>query len=163
MLCFVLCVYVLQIVFVFFFYEHYVLPFVILQTGVISDDELLDLLDLALSTDTSNTVIRARELVRTRIDPLQLISQLANLIMDILAGKFELGDSEIRRFCNRYTCKCFKIYYILFSFEHISPFCVCSPYLCLLLSYFCCLNLVVLSNHSGSRHAETKSCIKNTV
>jgi len=41
--------------------------------------------------------------------------------------------------------------------------CVCSPYLCLLLSYFCCLNLVVLSNHSGSRHAETKSCIKNTV
>ncbi|KAL2573283.1 hypothetical protein AAZV13_17G116500 [Glycine max] len=72
-------------------------------TGVISDDELLDLLDLALSTDTSNTVIRARELVRTRIDPLQLISQLANLIMDILAGKFELGDSEIRRFCNRYT------------------------------------------------------------
>ena len=108
MLCFVLCVYVLQIVFVFFFYEHYVLPFVILQTGVISDDELLDLLDLALSTDTSNTVIRARELVRTRIDPLQLISQLANLIMDILAGKFELGDSEIRtRFCNRCTCKCF--------------------------------------------------------
>ncbi|RDX67548.1 Protein STICHEL-like 2, partial [Mucuna pruriens] len=73
-------------------------------TGVISDDELLDLLDLALSSDTSNTVIRARELVRTRIDPLQLISQLANLIMDILAGKCELGGSEIRRrFCNRYT------------------------------------------------------------
>lgn len=108
MLCFVLCVYVLQIVFVFFFYEHYVLPFVILQTGVISDDELLDLLDLALSSDTSNTVIRARKLVRTRIDPLQLISQLANLIMDILAGKCELGASETRtRFCNRYTCKCF--------------------------------------------------------
>ncbi|TKY55291.1 STICHEL 2 protein [Spatholobus suberectus] len=73
-------------------------------TGVISDDELLDLLDLALSSDTSNTVIRARELVRTRIDPLQLISQLANLIMDILAGKCELGGSEIRRrFCDRYT------------------------------------------------------------
>ncbi|KAH1132791.1 hypothetical protein AAZX31_05G042300 [Glycine max] len=73
-------------------------------TGVISDDELLDLLDLALSSDTSNTVIRARKLVRTRIDPLQLISQLANLIMDILAGKCELGASETRtRFCNRYT------------------------------------------------------------
>ncbi|XP_029127405.1 protein STICHEL-like 2 isoform X2 [Cajanus cajan] len=72
--------------------------------GVISDDELLDLLDLALSSDTSNTVIRARELVSTRIDPVQLISQLANLIMDILAGKSELGGSEIRRkFCNRYT------------------------------------------------------------
>ncbi|KAK7330579.1 hypothetical protein VNO77_24775 [Canavalia gladiata] len=72
-------------------------------TGVISDDELLDLLDLALSSDTSNTVIRARELMRTRIDPLQLISQLANLIMDILAGKCELGGSEIRRSSNRYT------------------------------------------------------------
>ncbi|KAL2321727.1 hypothetical protein Fmac_026106 [Flemingia macrophylla] len=73
-------------------------------TGVISDDELLDLLDLALSSDTSNTVIRARELVRTRIDPVRLISQLANLIMDILAGKCELGGSETgRRFCSRYT------------------------------------------------------------
>ncbi|KAK2409312.1 AAA-type ATPase family protein [Trifolium repens] len=66
-------------------------------TGVISDDELLDLLDLSLSSDTSNTVIRARELLRSRIDPLQLISQLANLIMDILAGKCELSGSEIRR------------------------------------------------------------------
>ncbi|KAL1333668.1 hypothetical protein HN51_062544 [Arachis hypogaea] len=66
-------------------------------TGVVSDDELLDLLDLALSSDTSNTVIRARELMRSRIDPLQLVSQLANLIMDILAGKSEVGDSEIRR------------------------------------------------------------------
>ncbi|XP_068464903.1 protein STICHEL-like 2 isoform X2 [Phaseolus vulgaris] len=73
-------------------------------TGVISDDELLDLLDLALSSDTSNTVIRARELVRTRIDPLQLISQLANLIMDILSGKCELRGSEIKTgFYNRYT------------------------------------------------------------
>ncbi|CAK8562932.1 unnamed protein product [Lathyrus sativus] len=66
-------------------------------TGVISDDELLDLLDLSLSSDTTNTVIRARELLRSRIDPLQLTSQLANLIMDILAGKCELGGSEIRR------------------------------------------------------------------
>ncbi|KAI3464176.1 hypothetical protein Pfo_020839 [Paulownia fortunei] len=65
--------------------------------GVVSDAELLDLLHLALSSDASNTVKRARELMRTRIDPLQLISQLANLIMDILAGKCEEGVSEIRR------------------------------------------------------------------
>ncbi|KAI4336259.1 hypothetical protein L6164_014805 [Bauhinia variegata] len=72
-------------------------------TGVVSDDELLDLLDLALSSDTSNTVIRARELMRSRIDPLQLISQLANLIMDILAGKGQDGGSEARRrFCSRH-------------------------------------------------------------
>ncbi|XVF11629.1 hypothetical protein REPUB_Repub08aG0043700 [Reevesia pubescens] len=65
--------------------------------GTVSDDELLDLLDLALSCDTSNTVIRARELMRSRIDPMQLISQLANLIMDILSGKCEEGGSEARR------------------------------------------------------------------
>ncbi|KAK4428148.1 protein STICHEL-like 2 [Sesamum alatum] len=65
--------------------------------GVVSDDELLDLLYLALSSDASNTVKRARELMRSRIDPLQLISQLANLIMDILAGKCPDGVSEVRR------------------------------------------------------------------
>ncbi|XP_077253080.1 protein STICHEL-like 2 [Tasmannia lanceolata] len=65
--------------------------------GIVSDDELLDLLDLALSSDTSNTVRRARELMRSRIDPMQLISQLANLIMDILAGRCQLGSSEVER------------------------------------------------------------------
>ncbi|KAE9610118.1 hypothetical protein Lal_00006892 [Lupinus albus] len=73
-------------------------------TGVVSDEELLELLDLALSSDTSNTVRKARELMRSRIDPLQLMSQLANLIMDILAGKYEVGGSEIsRRFSTRHT------------------------------------------------------------
>ncbi|KAI4343668.1 hypothetical protein L6164_010989 [Bauhinia variegata] len=72
-------------------------------TGVVSDDELLDLLDLALSSDISNTVIRARELMKSRIDPLQLISQLTNLIMDILAGKGHDGVSEAkRRFSSRH-------------------------------------------------------------
>ncbi|KDP30993.1 hypothetical protein JCGZ_11369 [Jatropha curcas] len=65
--------------------------------GVVSEDELLDLLDLALSSDTSNTVIRARELMRSRIDPMQLVTQLANLIMDILAGKCQGDGSEVRR------------------------------------------------------------------
>ncbi|EXB94436.1 DNA polymerase III subunit [Morus notabilis] len=71
--------------------------------GIVSDDELLDLLDLAMSSDTSKTVIRARELMRSRIDPMQLTSQLANLIMDILAGCQE-GCSEVRRrFSSRHT------------------------------------------------------------
>lgn len=67
---------------------------------------MLDLLDLALSCDTSNTVIRARELMRSKIDPMQLISQLANLIMDILAGKCEEDSSEARRkFSGNHACK----------------------------------------------------------
>ncbi|XP_057534942.1 protein STICHEL-like 2 isoform X2 [Amaranthus tricolor] len=65
--------------------------------GSVSDDDLLDLLDLALSADTSNTVKKARELMSSRIDPMQLISQLANIIMDILAGKFQEEESETRR------------------------------------------------------------------
>ncbi|PIA51490.1 hypothetical protein AQUCO_01100375v1 [Aquilegia coerulea] len=65
--------------------------------GVVSDEELLDLLDVALSSDTSSTVVRARELMKSRVDPMQLISQLANLIMDILAGRFETGISEVQR------------------------------------------------------------------
>ncbi|KAJ8771274.1 hypothetical protein K2173_026451 [Erythroxylum novogranatense] len=72
--------------------------------GVASDDELLDLLDLALSSDTSKTVTRARDLMRSRIDPMQLVSQLANLIMDILAGKCQEESSEVRRkFSQRYA------------------------------------------------------------
>ncbi|KAK6924741.1 hypothetical protein RJ641_009067 [Dillenia turbinata] len=72
--------------------------------GVVPEDELIDLLDLALSSDTSNTVRKAREMMRSRIDPMQLISQLANLIMDILAGKCEHGASEVRRtFFERHT------------------------------------------------------------
>ena len=60
-----------------------------MQIGIVSDEELFELLAMALSSDTSNTVKRARELMRSRIDPMQLISQLANLIMDILSGKFQ--------------------------------------------------------------------------
>ncbi|XP_009790508.1 protein STICHEL-like 2 isoform X2 [Nicotiana tabacum] len=69
-------------------------PLVYELIGAVSDDELLELLHLALSSDTSNTVKRARELMRSRIDPMQLISQLANLIMDILAGKCQISACE---------------------------------------------------------------------
>ncbi|KAF5730910.1 protein STICHEL-like 2 [Tripterygium wilfordii] len=65
--------------------------------GMVSEEELLDLLHLALSSDISNTVVRARELMRSRIDPMQLMSQLASIIMDILAGAFEEGGTEARR------------------------------------------------------------------
>ncbi|XP_010555521.1 PREDICTED: protein STICHEL-like 2 [Tarenaya hassleriana] len=72
--------------------------------GVVSDEELLELLDLALSSDTSNTVIRARELMRSKIDPMQLISQLASLIMDIIAEKCRESSSEARhRFLTRHS------------------------------------------------------------
>lgn len=78
----------------------------LMQIGTVSDDDLLDLLDLALSSDTSNTVRRARELMKSRVDPMQLISQLANLIMDILAGRWQSGSSIVgRKLFRKPTCK----------------------------------------------------------
>ncbi|OAY84444.1 Protein STICHEL-like 2 [Ananas comosus] len=63
--------------------------------GDVSDDELLDLLDSAFSSDAAATVKKARELMSSKIDPVQLLSQLANLIMDTVARRFQDGDSEV--------------------------------------------------------------------
>lgn len=89
-----------------------------LQNGFVSNDELLNLLHLALSCDASNTVKKARELLGSRIDPLQLVSQLANLIMDILSGKCPDGISEVRR-------KLFATNNCMFHFTCLQ---VCSPF-----------------------------------
>eukprot|EP01018_Ginkgo_biloba_P023092 Gb_02960 [translate_table: standard] len=60
--------------------------------GVVSDEKLLDLLELALSADTARTVRSAREVMDAGIEPMTLMSQLASLIMDILAGSYKLAD-----------------------------------------------------------------------
>nr|CAB3487421.1 unnamed protein product [Digitaria exilis] len=74
------------------------------KVGSVSDDELIELLDLALSSDTTNTVRRARELMGSAIDPLQLVSQLANLIMDILSGRCQSAATEVSKsFLGRYA------------------------------------------------------------
>ncbi|KAF8412040.1 hypothetical protein HHK36_004600 [Tetracentron sinense] len=62
--------------------------------GVVSDEKLLDLLELAMSSDTAETVKRARELMDSGVDPMALMSQLAGLIMDIIAGTYHLVDSK---------------------------------------------------------------------
>lgn len=62
--------------------------------GVVSDDKLLELLELAMSSDTAETVKRARELMDSGVDPIVLMSQLASLIMDIIAGTYCIIDSQ---------------------------------------------------------------------
>lgn len=54
--------------------------------GVVSDEKLLELLELAMSSDTAETVKRAREMLDSGVDPIVLMSQMATLIMDIIAG-----------------------------------------------------------------------------
>ncbi|KAL8129056.1 hypothetical protein V2J09_018211 [Rumex salicifolius] len=61
--------------------------------GVVSDEKLIELLELAISSNTAETVKKARELLDSGADPLALMSQLATLIMDIIAGNYLLdGD-----------------------------------------------------------------------
>ncbi|KAK8608583.1 hypothetical protein V6N13_024003 [Hibiscus sabdariffa] len=62
--------------------------------GVVSDEKLLELLELAMSSDTAETVKRARELMDSGVDPMVLMSQLASLIMDIIAGTYNIADSK---------------------------------------------------------------------
>ncbi|CAL4996645.1 unnamed protein product [Urochloa decumbens] len=71
--------------------------------GDVSDEELLDLLNLAMSSDAATIVRRARELLSSKVDPLQLLAQLANLIMDILAAKHPSDSSEVRRVTGKHT------------------------------------------------------------
>ncbi|XP_057978100.1 protein STICHEL [Malania oleifera] len=62
--------------------------------GVVSDDKLLELLELALSSDTAETVKRARELMDSGVDPMVLMSQMASLIMDLIAGTYRIVDMK---------------------------------------------------------------------
>ncbi|KAJ4795682.1 DNA polymerase III subunit gamma/tau [Rhynchospora pubera] len=62
--------------------------------GVVPDEKLFDLLELAMSADTAETVKRSRELMDSGVDPMALMSQLAGLIMDIIAGTYGLANSR---------------------------------------------------------------------
>ncbi|KAF8715724.1 hypothetical protein HU200_026668 [Digitaria exilis] len=65
--------------------------------GLVSDDKLVDLLDLALSADTVNTVKTLRDITETGVEPLALMSQLATIITDILAGTYAFSRERVRR------------------------------------------------------------------
>ncbi|KAL4556415.1 hypothetical protein LXL04_039066 [Taraxacum kok-saghyz] len=62
--------------------------------GVVSDDKLLELLELAMSSNTAETVKRAREVMEMGVDPMVLMSQMATLIMDIIAGTYQVVEAS---------------------------------------------------------------------
>ncbi|TXG47666.1 hypothetical protein EZV62_026960 [Acer yangbiense] len=72
-------------------------PLVQELVGLISDEKLVDLLDLALSADTVNTVKNLRLIMETGVEPLALMSQLATVITDILAGSYDFTKDRHRR------------------------------------------------------------------
>jgi hypothetical protein len=57
----------------------------------------VDLLDLAISADTVNTVKNLRVIMETGVEPLALMSQLATVITDILAGSYDFTKERPRR------------------------------------------------------------------
>ncbi|KVI11328.1 protein STICHEL-like [Cynara cardunculus var. scolymus] len=61
--------------------------------GVVSDEKLLELLELAMSSNTAETVKRAREFMDLGVDPMVLMSQMATLIMDIIAGTYQVVEA----------------------------------------------------------------------
>ncbi|KAI4343037.1 hypothetical protein MLD38_027585 [Melastoma candidum] len=65
--------------------------------GLVSDETLVNLLDLALSADTVNTIKNFREIMETGVEPLALMSQLAMVITDILAGSCDLTKGRHQR------------------------------------------------------------------
>ncbi|KAL6553287.1 hypothetical protein OROGR_007129 [Orobanche gracilis] len=65
--------------------------------GLISDEKLVDLLDLALSADTVNTVKNLRDIMESGVEPLALMSQVATVITDILAGSYDFTKEASRR------------------------------------------------------------------
>ncbi|PWA61210.1 hypothetical protein CTI12_AA375020 [Artemisia annua] len=72
-------------------------PLVQELVGLISDDKLVDLLDFALSADTVNTVKHLREIMESGVEPLALMSQLATVITDILAGSYNFMKERPKR------------------------------------------------------------------
>ncbi|CAN8267392.1 unnamed protein product [Cochlearia groenlandica] len=67
------------------------------MVGLVSDEKLVDLLDLALSADTVNTVKNVRIIMETGVEPLALMSQLATVITDILAGSYDFAKDPCKR------------------------------------------------------------------
>ncbi|KAH1091098.1 hypothetical protein J1N35_018355 [Gossypium stocksii] len=72
-------------------------PLVQELVGLISDEKLVDLLDLALSADTVNTIKSLRVIMETGVEPLALMSQLATVITDVLAGSYDFSQERRRR------------------------------------------------------------------
>eukprot|EP00250_Pteridium_aquilinum_P018179 c23979_g6_i1 orf=218-4453(+) len=88
--------------------------------GSASDDRMLSLLDSALLADTVGTVRGARELVDSGVEPLSLMSRLATLITDILAGTFKFTENQRRGFFRKQTLSEEKLEWLRMAMKTLS-------------------------------------------
>ena len=78
----------------------------------------MDLLDFALAADTENTVKNTREIIDSGIQLLTLVSQLAELVTDILASGFISAEAQENiHFFVRHNCKYHDILIKLVSYD----------------------------------------------
>lgn len=82
--------------------------------GVVSEDKLLGLLELAMSSNATETVRRLREVIDSGVDPLILTSQLVTLVVDIIAGT--QNDS----FFGGKTCKSISVFLVFSSISSLT-------------------------------------------
>lgn len=59
-----------------------------------------------MSSNATETVIRARELMDSGVDPIVLMSQMATLIVDIIAGTYPSLDGKHDSVFGVRSCKC---------------------------------------------------------
>ncbi|KAH7351545.1 hypothetical protein KP509_19G002300 [Ceratopteris richardii] len=65
--------------------------------GSVSDEKLMSLLNSAMSSDAVSIVQKTREIIGLGVDPLELISELEALVINILAGRYvamEIGRND---------------------------------------------------------------------
>ncbi|KAG0476609.1 hypothetical protein HPP92_013450 [Vanilla planifolia] len=83
--------------------------------GLVSEEKLIDLLLIALSSNTKKTMRRCRELLSCGVDPVAIMCQLTGLIVDIITGACQLSSLQT---CNNTTAvqSCEFLYSFLFVF-----------------------------------------------
>ncbi|KAL0412814.1 UNVERIFIED_CONTAM: protein STICHEL [Sesamum radiatum] len=73
-----------------------------------------------MSSNATETVIRARELMDSGVDPIVLMSQMATLIVDIIAGTYPNVDGKPDSLFGGRNCKCHSVLWASLEREVVS-------------------------------------------
>lgn len=69
-----------------------------------------------MSSNTAETVKKARELMELGVDPMVLMSQMATLIMDIIAGTYQVIEASADSLFDGRSCKFFSTFFFIIIF-----------------------------------------------
>ena len=69
-----------------------------------------------MSSNTTETVKRAKELMELGVYPMVLMSQMATLIMDIIAGTYQVIEASADSLFDGRSCKFFSTFFFIIIF-----------------------------------------------